>query len=64
MKENKKDKKDKKDKKAEKIQKDENKWKKYFIGMSALSGVLLIRVAVLAAQPPKVEYIYKVISVQ
>ena len=56
MKENKKD---KKDKKAEKIQKDENKWKKYFIGMSALSGVLLIRVAVLAAQPPKVEYIYK-----
>ena len=56
MKENKKD---KKDKEVEKIQKNGNKWKKYFIGMSVLSGVLLIMVAVLAAQPPKVEYIYK-----
>lgn len=32
---------------------------KYFIGMSALSGVLLIIVAVLVMRPPKVEYIYK-----
>lgn len=56
MKENKKD---KKDKGVEKIQKNGNRWKKYFIGMSAISGVLLIMVAVLAAQPPKVEYIYK-----
>lgn len=49
----------KENKKAEKLQEDGNKWKKYFIGMSALSGVLLIIVAVLAMQPPKVEYIYE-----
>lgn len=48
----------KKDKEVEKYKRMEIS-EKYFIGMSALSGVLLIIVAVLVMRPPKVEYIYK-----
>lgn len=48
----------KKDKEVEKYKRMEIS-EKYFIGMSALSGVLLIIVAVLIMRPPKVEYIYK-----